>query len=377
MYNKENLLEQLSSLLAWKKSKQFMADKLQIPIEEVNDLLAELRGVEKPVVIREDQLAIDDILGVRGIDGHYNIAGGWVKHSGVSIRFNSKEVGKGEQMKSFTEFLAKYEPAATPIENKNISDKVSNACLIVNKQDAHLNKYDVNGSNNIHTRFNGFMNNLTKILKKSVATANLENVIYAIGSDEFNSEWTGRTVHDTPQQNILNYHEGFEAICNHEVDVINLLQEYTHKVHVLYIPGNHDTYVGWHMVSWLKTYFRNCPNVHFDVAPTYTKYVKYGKSALCFNHGYVVKPEALAQNFPIEFKEHWSHCNNFYIFAGDKHTELARTIGGIKFYRLAQISKSKSDYDSERGYTLCKGEITAFLLDEVDGLTDVYHQTIG
>lgn len=371
-YNKENLLEQVSNLLAWKKSKQFMADKLNISIEELNELLIELRSIEK---VSE---AADQVESYLKSTEEYVVKQGWIKEKGLSINFAQKKMDKEEQMKSFADFLDSYKPAAIPVENKYKHEhQLANACLVVNKQDAHLNKFDIDGSNNINARFTGFMKNLGKILRKSVATANLNRIVYAIGSDEFNSEWTSRTTHDTPQQNILSYHEGFEAICNHEISVINMLQEYSDNVHVIYVPGNHDEFVAWHMIMWLKTYFRNCPNVHFDVRPSYTKYIKFSNSAMCFNHGYIVKPEQLAQNFPIEFKEHWSSCDHFYIFTGDKHTELSRTIGGIKFYRIAQISKAKSKWDSEKGYVLSKGEITAFLIEEEEGLTDIYHQTIG
>lgn len=375
IYNNEQL-EQVSKLLAWKKSKQFMADKLGIPVAEVNELLSELRSIEKPVIIREDQSGIDSILGRRGLDGAYDIAGGWVKESGVSIRFNKKTEVMDDT--NFIKFLETYIPKADPITCKDSPHAMKvNSCLVINKQDSHLNKYDVGGDNNIQKRFRNFYDSVAGILTKAKSTSNLQRVIYVIGSDEFNSEFTGRTVHDTPQQNIMDYHTGFEAICSHEISIINLLLERAHNVHVLYIPGNHDEHVGWHMASWLKTYYRECGQIHFDIAPTYTKYIKYSNTGMCFNHGYIVKPEQLAQNFPLEFKEHWSACDNFYIFAGDKHTELARAIGGIKFYRLAQVSKAKSKFDSERGYIASKGELTAFLIEETEGLTDVYHKTIG
>ena len=44
MTDNQALLSELERLLAWKKSKKFMADKLQISENEVNDLLKELRS---------------------------------------------------------------------------------------------------------------------------------------------------------------------------------------------------------------------------------------------------------------------------------------------------------------------------------------------
>lgn len=364
MINKQAQLDQLSRLLKWKESKTFMAKKLNVSIEELNDLLKEVR-----------QTKLNNLLEDKGVGSQYEVSGGWVKEKGLSLRFTQKKEAEKVSKEEFSKFLEGYVPEARQVANKHNNEMVG-SCLVINKQDAHLNKYNVVGTNNINERFNDFYRNLTKILRKSVATSNLDKIIYVLGSDEFNSEHTGRTTHDTPQQNILDFHSSFEAICAHEISIIRLLQEFANNIYVIYVPGNHDEHVGWHMVNWLNAYYRNCNNVHFDSTPSYTKYVKYSNTAMCFNHGYVVKPEQLAQNFPIEFKEHWSTCDNFYIFTGDKHTELSRTIGGIKFYRIAQISKAKSKWDMERGYGPSKGEITAFLIEEGEGLTDIYHQSV-
>ena len=43
----EDLLVQLKSMLAWKKSKKFYAEKLQITEDEVNDLLKDIKKENK------------------------------------------------------------------------------------------------------------------------------------------------------------------------------------------------------------------------------------------------------------------------------------------------------------------------------------------
>ncbi len=128
-------------------------------------------------------------------------------------------------------------------------------------------------------------------------------------------------------------------------------------------------------MSWLQTYFRNQTNVTWDISPKYTKYVKFHNTAMCFNHGDGAKPEVVARNFPLEFKEHWSKCDHFMIFGGDKHTELSRDLGGIKFYRIPALSTAVSRWDSKNGYP-AKGELTAFLIHETDGLTNIMKRPI-
>lgn len=353
-------LEQLQRLLRWKESNSFMANKLGVSLEELANLKKELKSNTELIEVDKDG---------------FEVKVKWIKDSNMSVMLSKKKEDPEVANEEFKKFLASYKPAAIQVQNKH-HNEMTNTCLVVNKQDAHLNKLDVAGDNNMSERFVTFYQNLYKMLLKATITSNLQKVIYVLGSDEFNSEFHGRTTHDTPQQNIGDYYKSFEAICAHEISIINLLQQYSDSVHIMYIPGNHDENVGWHLVNWIKTYYRNCANVLVDDNTSYTKYIKYSNTAMCFNHGYIVKPEMLAQNFPIEFKAHWSACDNFYIFTGDKHTELSRQIGGIKFYRLAQISKAKSKWDMERGYIPSKGELTAFLIEEGEGLTDIYHQSL-
>jgi hypothetical protein len=250
------------------------------------------------------------------------------------------------------------------------------ACLIINKQDSHLNKLDIGGDNDISERFGDFIQRVEIILNQASLSNNLTDIKYIIGSDEFNSEFTNTTTKGTPQQNILSYHSAFQAICEHEVSVINLLLQRGEHVEVIFVAGNHDEFVGWHLASWLQTYFRNEDRVVFDISPRYRKYVSYGYSAMMFNHGDALKPAKLAHLFPMEYKNDWSSHEHFYIFTGDKHHEMSLDFNGIKFYQLPAFSTAKSGWDDKNGYTVTRGEVTGFLLDYDDGMTNIFKQYI-
>ena len=276
---------------------------------------------------------------------------------------------------SFEKFLSAYKPLAAPIRKSVTFDKES-SCLVVNKQDAHLNKYDTKGENDIIERFKRIEDKLNRVLIKSSVCNSLEKIIYILGSDQFNSEWTSMTTKGTPQQNILPYHVSFQLICDHEVNILNLLLSYGKSVEVLYVPGNHDEYVGWHMMSWLKTYYRNVDDISIDISTDFSKYVRFNNTALMFNHGDAMKPEKLAQTFPVDFKSEWSLCDYYYIFTGDKHTELSKNIGGIKFYQIPSLSNAKSRWDEKNGYTSVPAELNAFLLSEREGLVCIYKEPL-
>lgn len=271
----------------------------------------------------------------------------------------------------FLEFLKTYKPSSNFIRREPTLQKPKVA-LILPKQDSHYNKYDVYGSNNIDNRFNTTYNSVSKMLLKANATNTLDEVVYIVGSDQFNSEWTGMTTKFTPQVNILTYDQAFERICNHEVETLNTILKESNTVKVVFVIGNHDQYVGWHLITWLQAYYRNESRISFDTNMINTKYYRYNNTAVMLNHGDAIKPKDMAAKFPIQFKSGWSECDHFIIITGDKHTEMTSDFNGIRFYRVPQLSNAKSSWDDKNGYIDSSAEMTAFVITETNGVGDIY-----
>ena len=275
----------------------------------------------------------------------------------------------------FKEFLDKYKaPTFSPIQREVKRNLFNKSAIIINKQDPHLNKFDEDGDNDINKRFNSIYTNIESSLIKARTTSNLDKIYYIIGSDEFNSEWTSATTKGTPQKNILSYQEAFKAICDFNISVIHMMYIYA-DVEVIFIPGNHDEFVGWHMAHFLESFYQHNNYVSFDIEPEYTKYRRFNNSAIMFNHGDEVKPEKLAQIFPVEFRKEWGKCDNFYIFVGDKHHNHYKDLNGIEFYQLPAMSNAKSKWDKKNEYRN-KGKLVSFVIEEKEGITDIYHQRI-
>ena len=408
MTENQALIEQLQKLMSQKKSKRFYAEKLGIDIEKVQNLLEEMKkprslcsltppGTTTDFIFTFDESLIDNTAEITAdveepiktleeliekckIDTKiWNIdryvqnvwAGNWQVKAWLS-----KKTQADNFQKNFTEFLKTYSPTIYQQHPPAISHSLPRGCLIINKQDQHLNKYDILGSNSIGKRFNTIYDRTKRILNQSIHSNKLDKIVYVVGSDQFNSEWTGTTTKGTKQENLSTYHQTFESICNHEVNMINLLLAYSNDVEVLYVSGNHDEYAGWHLITWLKAYYKGMSDVKFDTSPRYRKYARYGKNALMFNHGDAIKPPKLANIFPIEFKGEWSNCDNYYIFTGDKHHEITMDFNGIMFFQLPALSKSKSFWDDKQGHTCSKSELVAFLIDENDGVTAVLKQKV-
>lgn len=416
--NQQVLRNRLQQLLTRKKSKRYYAKQLGVTENEVNNLLERIRRgeeVEESVEmanyiatledvivkfeenikagtseltanLKEEIKTLDELIEKCKIDTEKWTIDRYVQnywgnsaqpHWQVKAYLTKKTPAENFQ-KEFKEFLRTYSPSPMRVSYKSLPTDTfcSKACLIINKQDEHLNKFDINGDNSIQERFNRTFNKVTKILEGARSTNYLEKIVYILGSDQFNSEWTGCTTKGTPQQNIAPYQEAFSKICDYELKMINLLKSNCDNLEVVYVPGNHDEYVGWHLIHWLQAMFWTSTNIQFDISYKYTKYMRYGKSAIMFNHGDAIKPAKLANIFPIQFKEEWSKAENFYIFTGDKHHEVSIDFNGIKFYQLPALSGSKSSWDEKMGHTCSPAELTAFLIEEEQGMTNIYKQKL-
>lgn len=404
MIKNTELLERVKKLKEWKKGKAFIAKELNITEEEVGQLLAESRGdvetevteqwmermvdekgtLKSSIIVDYEPKTPEELAELHKVDlSKYKISSYWTKQRGD--KFTSSllcTLIKPEQdieafQERFIDFLKSYKtPKIAKIASKKNSIYKTNGCLVINKQDEHINKQDINGNNDMEERMENVLSKISIILEQSCLSNNLETIKYIVGSDEFNAEWTGMTVKFTPQSNIDSYQESFKAICNYEVRVISTLLAYSDDIEVVYLSGNHDEFVGWHLINWLKTYFKDTSNISFDESPRYRKYIKYSNTAMMLNHGDAIKPEKLAGMFPIEYKDEWSSCDNFFIFTGDKHHLLAKDFNGIQFYQIPSLSKATSAWDDKNGHTCSKAELTAFMIEENNGMTNIYKQPL-
>ena len=403
--------------MSQKKSKVYYAEKLGVSTEDIDKLLEEIRkGVtavenepevmnyvkqleetilkfdenvkdnqaEVTAKVKEQIKSLDELIEKCQIDTKTWNIDRFVQNFWGSITdphwqvkaWLSKKTNGDNFQKNFIEFLKTYNPKVIQIKEVQYNKSLPKGCLVINKQDQHLNKYDIHGENSLNLRFREIYNKTKRVLEQAIQASNLEKIYYIIGSDQFNAEWTGTTTRGTKQENLDTYHQTFEAICNHEINMINLLLSKSGEIEILFVSGNHDEYVGWHLITWLKAYYKGAHDIKFDTSPRYRKYIRYGKNALMFNHGDAIKPPKLANMFPIEFKDEWSNCENYYIFTGDKHHEITMDFHGIMFYQLPALSKSKSFWDDKQGHTCSKAELVAFLIDSEDGVTGILKQRV-
>jgi len=298
-----------------------------------------------------------------------------------SISVNLQALKGNETISIDDEFINKLsniEPI-TKIQGIELNTSVFNdrpkACLVIPKQDAHWDKLDIDGNNSIEDRFASFTKVMLTQLEKSQKTNTLEKIIYIVGSDEFNSEWTSQTTKGTPQQNTMSYQKAFEKVSEFSIEFIKLLRYYAPKIEVVLLNGNHDHNVSWHLANLLKHVFSKNESITIDTDLSNTKIVEYSSSLILLNHGDEMKPKDLATKFPIIAKDKWSQFDNYFVLSGDKHHEQAYDYNGIRTYQVPQLSKAKSIWDDKKGHLCSKAELVTFLFEE-DGLSNILRKEI-
>ena len=293
-----------------------------------------------------------------------------------SISVNLQALKGNETINLDDEFILKLNnlQPINQLQLPLITDK-PNACLVIPKQDAHWDKLDIDDNNSIEDRFAIFTKTMLYQLEKVLKTNTLEKIIYIVGSDEFNSEWTSQTTKGTPQQNTMSYQKAFEKVSEFSIEFVKLLRFYTQKIEVVLLNGNHDYNVSWHLANLLKHVFSKNESIIIDTELNNTKIVEYSSSLILLNHGDEMKPKDLATKFPIIAKDKWSKFDNYFVLSGDKHHEQAYDYNGVRTYQVPQLSKAKSLWDDKKGHLCSKAELVTFLFEE-DGLSNILRKEI-
>lgn len=152
----------------------------------------------------------------------------------------------------------------------------------------------------------------------------IDRVCLPIGNDFFhidnrNGTTTAGTPQDVDGRYAKIYETGFAAV----VWAVERLMAVA-NVDVLWIPGNHDTTISYHLAHGLKTWFRNTEAVQVDCSPKHRKYLRYGTCLLGYTHGDKEKVQGLPTLMATEDREAWGEttCHEWRI----GHTHKSKQI---------------------------------------------------
>lgn len=233
------------------------------------------------------------------------------------------------------------------IEKKDIlinEDFVEGKLCVFNVTDFHLDKMDVK-RRSTEERIQELYSVVDSLLFDAYRYCKIDELVYFVGSDFFNTDnYQGGTTKGTPQDNSMPWDEAFKVGLDVNITILTKLRQFTNKLKVVLVCGNHDYQKSFYMAQALQMYFRADSGVEFDVSADYRKAVTYGKVFIGANHG-DCKVMDLPLIFAKEFPMLWGNATCHVIKTGDKHHYSVAEIQGVRVKKYPSLSGTDRWHD--------------------------------
>lgn len=202
------------------------------------------------------------------------------------LRKKKDVIAAKDEIAALKEFAKKEAHVPMKIERDSFA---SGNMLEVNLPDVHFGKlawgvetgyepYDVKIAEQMHDR-------AVETILHRASPFKFDKVLYVVGNDILNSDdLEGRTTKGTSVTTDGRYHKTFFKVRELLIRTIERLRQIA-PVHVMIVPGNHDTLSAWHLGDSLECYFHKYDDVKIDNVPVPRKYLEWGKVMLMFTHG--------------------------------------------------------------------------------------------
>jgi hypothetical protein len=370
MAQDQNLLFQLEKLLSWKKSKKFMAEKLQITEGEVEELLKELRGkdstVEEEIVeyisstrkvnnekgTLESTLVLDfepkddlELAALHKINlDKYVITNYWSKvlpnGKFTSSVFSKLKKPQDYTPEDFAKFLQEYKPKHSSVTYSKAHPNKKTVDVEISLSDFHLAKKVIDGNNDIEVRKATYMHVVQELVQNVKGVYNIDRIVLPISNDFFHTDnYQHATTNGTPQDTIVDYAQEYEAGFDLLVQAIDFLKANAEEVQVVLVQGNHDRTKSYYLAHALDVYYSEDPTVYFDRSTSLVKAVNLGNTFIGYHHG-----NCKIEDLPLLFATHKEHSiyfgNAVYreVHTGDKHHYMAKEVKGVRIQQMPSLS---------------------------------------
>lgn len=373
MQNSKKLVEDLKSLLRHKKSKDFYAQRLNVTRDIIDSLLQEIRGeqsfqtneVEEGTFKKfnfdkgsyeittyyDHEPTPEEVIRDHKINTkEYKLSGYWskAKEKGWHVSANfTKLQGEENVAMNYLKVLENYKSVYEPSQYINSRTSSNNPTMVeISLADYHLDKMGIEGET-LEERATRFISTAHELITKaSNAYSNIQEIVFVVGNDFFNSDgWNnGTTVHQNIQDNNSLWDRAYETGFDILVQTITMLMGYAPKVKVIVVPGNHAKVKEFYLGHALQAYFRQEPRLEFDRKSTPRKIHIYGNTLIGYHHGNC-KIDQLPLLMATEFYEAWGKCKYKEIHVGDKHFMMEKEIHGVRIKQIPAMSPTDRWHD--------------------------------
>lgn len=367
MSDNQDLLVALKNLLPMKKGKEYYAKRLNITLDEVNNLFKQLNKntkslktkVFKEVSIKvnndkgtiESTLTLDylpkneeELAKLHKIDlNNYKInywskllPNGKFTSSVQAVRRKQEDLDAEDFLKILQNFTSNYIPTQAPTK-KGLFQLVD---IELSLSDYHLAKRHIDGDNSPQDRFNRYFTIAENLINKVKANYELDTVVFPISNDFFHTDnYQNQTTNGTPQDVIVDFAEEYELGFKLLVETIKMISANCKTVQVVLVQGNHDRTKSYYLAHALATYFSQEPRIVFDRTHSTVKAVKLGNTFIGYHHG-----NCKLEDLPLLFATHPDYSLKFgaakyrEVHTGDKHHYMTKEVKGVRIQQLPSLS---------------------------------------
>lgn len=331
--------------------------------EDLEEGTAEIKGI----AFAEPKSA-DEIIRILKIDtSKWKLSQYWNKqHKDYWLVSALVTQVKAEPEDVLKKVIENFNPFTQILPAPNINEKFINPSVaVLSVQDLHFGKENNDGV------IEDFKNAITNLVSRAYHSHQLAKIIYVFGGDLLNMDtFNGTTTSGTPVDNDLRAQHAYEEAFNAMYWSIIYLSEFTHDLHVVYLPGNHDRLSSYHLAHALSKTVKD-DRVTFDVGYAERKVITYGENFFGFEHGDVTK-----KNTPLvyatEFAKDWGSTTYRTCYTGHFHSKKTTEYitenehNGFSIKHLPSLSKT--DYwHYHNKFTGAKRQAVMELHDKVKG----------
>jgi hypothetical protein len=293
---------------------------------------------------------------------------GWYKGKHWSIAFKADQ----EEGPTFEDMLMdhiedvkshtfKYEPIKRSIsQNGNL--------LVIDPADIHIGKlassFETGEEYNNQIAVKRVLDGVEGILSKA-AGFNIDQIIFVAGNDVLHVDSPQRkTTSGTPQDTDGMWYDNFLIAKKLYIDVIDKLMQVA-DVHFMYNPSNHDYTHGFFLADSIKSWYKDCENMTFDVSIAHRKYYTYGTSLIGTTHGDGAKWQDLGKLAAVESPD-WSATKHRYVYTHHVHHKIVKDDIGVTIESLRSPSGTDG-WHHRNGYDHTPKAVEGFIHSKKHG----------
>ena len=297
-----------------------------------------------------------------------NVGIAWNKDKHWSIQFRPSNTGP-----TFEEMLQDH---IDEIKNHTFKyEKIGRSnynfpcLLVIDPADVHIGKlassFETGEDYNTQIAVQRVKEGVDGILRKS-SGFDIEKIVFVAGNDILHIDTPKRlTTSGTPQDTDGMWYDNFLVAKKLYVDILDRLIKIA-DVHVMYNPSNHDYTNGFFLADAIKSWYRTCKNISFDVSISHRKYFKYGTSLIGTTHGDGAKQQDLPLLMAQESGKLWSDTKHRYVYIHHLHHKISKDYHGVTVEALRSPSSTDS-WHHRNGYQHSPKAIEGFVHSKDNG----------